>query len=894
MANKDKVYLVDVSGYIFRAYYAIKGNLTSEDGTPTNAVYGFTNMLSKLINDEQPDYLVPVFDVSRKTFRNDLYPEYKANRSAPPEDLVPQFALIREVAEAFQFPPVEAEGFEADDVIGTLARKLEKEGYDICIVTSDKDMMQLVDDNIYLLDTWKNKTVKKPEVLERFGVEPERVIEILGMAGDSSDNVPGVPGIGEKTAIALVNEFGSIEGVLANIDKVSGKKRKENLENNAEQVRLCKELVTIKTDVPLEFDLKNYRVRGFDQAKAGELFKKLNFSSMLKNLEGVKAEIEIDYDGYILVDDEKKLESMIKALSAEKIIAFDTETRTFNYRSDNPLVGMSFSVKDGQAYYVPVDHTAPAVKQLDKTLVLEKLYKLFADKNKNWVMQNAKFDLHIMQSEAVEFKGRVDDTMLMSYVENPAKRQHGLDAMAFEYFGHKMIPYEEVAGKGKNQITFDEVDTRTAGKYSAEDADITYRIFEILDKKVKSAGLFEMYDKFERKLIPSLMTMESNGFKVDKKALEDLSSDFEKMLVKAEKEIYELAGGEFNINSPQQLSDILFDRLGLPKSKKTKTGYSTDVKVLTKLSVQHPLPELILDYRQTAKLRSTYADALLKLIDQKTGRIHSSFNQTIAMTGRLSSSDPNLQNIPIRTEAGRLIRKAFIPEDGSVLLSADYSQVELRIMAHLSEDKILLDSFKKGEDIHTRTAAEVFDTMAAFVDREMRRRAKAVNFGIVYGQSAFGLSESLAISMGEARKIIENYFERYSGVRDYMEKVKEKAHKDKQVFTMFGRRIPLTDIDSKNANARNYSERVAINAPIQGAAADIIKLAMINLDAEIKKRKLKSKMLLQVHDELVFEVPENELDEIKKLVTEKMEGAANLKVPLKVDTGVGMNWDEAH
>jgi len=894
MAKKEKVYLVDVSGYIFRAYYAIKGNLTAQDGTPTNAVYGFTNMLSKLIADEKPAYLIPVFDVSRITFRNDLYPEYKANRSAPPEDLVPQFPLIREVVKAFNFPPVEMQGFEADDLIGTIAKDLEKKGYEICVVTSDKDMMQLVSDNIYLLDTWKVKTVREPEVMAKFGVKPEKVIEVLGMAGDTSDNVPGVPGIGEKTAIALITEFGSIEGVLENIDKVSGKKRKENLTNNADLVRLCRELVTIKTDVPIEFNLEDYKVRGFNEEKATELFKQLNFTSMLKNLEGESSSLEIDYDKYILVDDEEKLSQLVEKLKNTKTIAFDTETRTFNYLENNPLVGLSFAIKGGKAWYVPVDHTAIGTRQLDKAFTLNQLETIFSSTKKTWVMQNAKFDLHIMQSEGVTFAGRVDDTMLMSYVENPTKRAHGLDAMAFEYFGHKMIPYSEVAGKGKNQITFDQVDTKTACRYSAEDSDLTYRIYEILDEKVNSAKLFEMYDKYERKLLPSLMHMERSGFKVNRQALEDLSAKFEKMMLDSEEEIYSLAGQEFNINSPQQLSEILFDKLGLPKGKKTKTGYSTDIKVLTKLAVQHPLPEMILEYRQTAKLRSTYADALLKLIEPSTGRIHSSFNQTIAMTGRLSSSDPNLQNIPIRTEAGRLIRQAFIPDDGCVLLSADYSQVELRIMAHLSNDKILVDSFMKDEDIHRRTAAEVFDTMAAFVDTEMRRRAKAVNFGIVYGQSAYGLSESLGIPMGEAKKIIDNYFERYSGVREYMDKVQEDAHTNKEVYTMFGRRIPLTDIDSKNAATRKYSERVAINAPIQGTAADIIKLAMIDLHDEMIKRKVKSKMLLQVHDELVFEVSENELEMMKKLVVEKMESAVKLNVPLKVDVGIGMNWDEAH
>jgi DNA polymerase-1 len=893
--SKPVVYLVDASGYIFRAYFAIKGNMSAADGTPTNAVYGFTQMLIKLIKDEKPSHLIPVFDVSRKSFRTEIYSEYKANRPDAPPDLIPQMALIREVVRAFNLPAVELQNYEADDLIGTLARQLVESGHSVRIVTSDKDLMQLVSDDVCLVDTWKNKVIRKEQVFERFGVEPERVIEVLGLAGDHSDNVPGVPGVGEKTAIGLIQEFGDIEGVLANIDKVSGKKRQENLRENAELARLSRKLVIIDTHAPIEANLDEFSVGQIDVDRARDLFTRLQFRSLLESLDlGISKPAEdVDRDKYICVNNLDMLNDMIRHLQKASYIAFDTETLGVDTMMEAPLVGMSFSSEAGKAWYVPVAHRVQS-GQIPKKDALALLSPVFSDPTRNWVMQNAKFDVQIMLAEGITFAGRIDDTMLMSYVENPAKRQHGLDALAMEHLGHGMISYEQVAGKGKSQVTFDHVDLEHATRYAAEDADITLRLYEKLRPMLGDGDLWRLYDEMERPLVSVLAGMEQTGFKVDQKALEEMSGRFERMMVDMEQVIYNSAGGEFNINSPSQLAEILFERMKLPHGKKTKTGYSTDVGVLTKLAAHHELPQMILDYRQLAKLRSTYTDALLRLINPKTGRIHSSFNQTIALTGRLSSSDPNLQNIPVRTEAGRLIRQAFIAEDGCVLLSADYSQVELRILAHLSGDSILIDSFKKGEDIHTRTAAEVFDTMVMLVDREMRRRAKAVNFGIVYGQTAFGLAESLGISQKEAREIIENYFTRYAGVKTYIDKQHEQAHQDKQVFTMFGRRIPLSDIDSSNANIRGYAERVAINAPIQGSAADIIKRAMLTLNEELIARKLKTRLLLQVHDELVLEVPEPELDEVRALIEDRMERAADLIVPLKVDIGIARNWDEAH
>ncbi len=893
--NESKiVYLVDVSGYIFRAYHAIRGGLTTASGLPTNAVYGFTQMLIKLIKDEQPSHLVPVFDVSRISFRQDLYPAYKANRPDPPEDLAPQFPLVREVVRAFRLPPVEKEGFEADDVIGTLCKLLTKEGHQVKVVTSDKDMMQLVNDSVSLLDTWKNKRISFAEVEKRFGVSPDKVIDVLGLAGDTSDNVPGVPGVGEKTASSLIQQFGSVEAVLENIDAISGKKRKENLTEFADQARLSKQLVTIRTDVPLDFNLDNYLVQAPDPELATELFERLEFSSLLQAFELATPKKTLETDNYILVDDETKLHKMVQYFEKQSLIAFDTETNTTDTLADSPLVGLSFSVEKGNTYYVPVAHSLPNVKQVNKNQALQSLTNLFADPDKTWIMQNAKFDIEIMRTEGVEFAGTVEDTMLLSYVLNPARRGHGLDALAQEWLNHQMISYQQVAGKGKDQVTFDQVDTKTACRYSGEDADATARLFGLLSKQVKEAKLWSLYEDIERPLVTVLAKMERTGVLVDKQALEKLTNEFDHLIAGMETEIYDLAGETFNINSTQQLGVILFERLGLPKGRKTKTGYSTDSTVLEKLAGKHPLPRLILDYRQAAKLRSTYTDALVKLINPKTGRIHSSFNQTVAMTGRLSSSDPNLQNIPVRTESGRMIRRAFIPQPGFTMLSADYSQIELRILAHLSKDEILLRSFNHDEDVHTRTAAEVFDTMAPMVDREMRRRAKAVNFGIVYGQSPYGLSESLGIPLREAKTIIDNYFERYSGVKDYIEEHQQQARKEKVVQTLFGRRIPLLDIDSSNASQRAYAERVAINAPIQGSAADIIKIAMLRIDSELSRQKLQSRMLMQVHDELIFEILENELESMKELVVREMMQAAQLDVPLKVDVGLGNNWDEAH
>jgi len=890
-AKRETIYLVDVSGYIFRAYHAVR-HLTNSKGVPTNAVFGFTQMLLKLIKDYQPKYVGMVFDISRKSFRTELYPQYKAHRPPPPEDLVPQFALIRDVVRAFDTPVIELENYEADDLIGTLARRFEREGHDVRVITSDKDLMQIVSDRVRLIDTWKNRIIGISEVEERFGVGPERVVDVLGLAGDASDNVPGVPGIGEKTAIQLVREFGSIEGLLSRLDEVAGEKRRANLRDNAEQARLSRRLVTLDFDAPIDIRLEDIAWNGPKAELITPLFKELEFNRLLAGVDlGYKVAPKLDRDSYTLVDSEEKFTALLERLSLIKSVTFDTETNTLNPLAESPLVGLAFSPQKGESYYVPVAHVGEGVVQLDKAYVLERLKPLFADPQRTWIAQNAKFDMHVLESEGVVIGGRVDDTMLMHYLLYPGMRGHGLDSMAMDLLGHQMISYGEVTGGGK--IDFSKVDTKLACRYSAEDADATQRLFEVFSPDLDAKNLRDFYEKVERPLLPILVGMERNGVKVDRAVLEELTRLFDELIKQKEQEAFEIAGEEFNLASPRQLGVVLFEKMGLPKGRKTSQGYSTDSSVLEKLTPFSPLPEVVLDYRQAAKLKSTYTDALVKLIDPRSGRIHTSFNQTVTITGRLSSSEPNLQNIPIRSEAGRMIRRAFVPEDGNLFVGADYSQVELRILAHLSKDPILIDAFRRGEDIHARTAREVFGGLAA-ITPEMRQYAKTINFGIVYGQTAFGLAQQLNISQGEARRFIDNYFARYSQLKRYMDSEIENARDSRTVRTIFGRSIPLEGIDEGPQAQRRHQERVAVNAPIQGSSADITKLAMIAVDAEIKRSGSRAKMILQVHDELLFEVPAEEAEELRVMVKEKMENVAHLDVPLVVDAHVGANWDEAH
>jgi DNA polymerase-1 len=891
MSDKPKqLYLIDGSSYIYRAYYAIR-HLSNSKGMATNAIYGFTNMLLKIIRENRPDQLAVIFDSKGPTFRKDIYSEYKANRSAMPDDLVPQIPYIKRVVEAFNLPGIEQAGFEADDILATLAKRLASDDLEVTVVTGDKDLMQVVNDRVRLLDTMKDKISGPAEVAERFG-GADKVIEVQALAGDSSDNVPGVPGIGEKTAKMLIDQFGDIENLLANLDQLKGKRR-ENLETYGDQARLSKQLVTLIDDMDLDLDYDSFTMSEPNRKALTELFKECEFHRLVQEF-SVDERATADSADYRCVLTEDELAAMLTELEKVERFAFDTETTSLNpHRAE--LVGMSFSVKTGAAWYIPISHRyLGAPEQLPLATVLEAIRPLLTDPNKLKIGQNLKYDILVLGRAGVDVSEPLYDTMLASYLANPASNSHGMDALASTLLDYRTIPFSEVAGSGKNQVTFDEVEVEKAVVYAAEDADITLRLYEKLEPMVNQQQQTRMFNEIEMPLLPILTEMEQHGIRIDAGFLGSLSAEMAEKLAILEQKIHEIAGSTFNISSPKQLGEILFERLGLPRSKKTKTGWSTNVEVLTGLADEHEIAELILSYRSLMKLKGTYTDALPKLIHPETGRIHTSFNQAITATGRLSSSDPNLQNIPIRTESGRRIREGFIPADGCVLLAADYSQVELRILAHMADVPALKESFAKGEDIHRRTASEVLGIFPEMVTDEQRRQAKAINFGVIYGMSAFGLAKQLGISRREAQAFIDTYFERYPGIRTFMDKCIAGARENLYVTTLLGRRCATPEINSKNGAVRGYAERNAINYPVQGSAADIIKLAMIRVVKRIKAEKLQSRMLLQVHDELVFEVPDNELSIMTKLVREEMENAVDITVPLLVEVGSGANWREAH
>ncbi len=886
----QRLFLIDGSSYIYRAYYAIR-QLTNSRGLPTNAVFGFTNMLLKVVREEAPDHLAVVFDAKGPSFRKEIYSEYKTNRAAMPDDLRPQIPFIKQVVEAFNMPALELEGYEADDIIATLAKRFAEAGMAVTVVTGDKDLMQIVSERIRLLDTMKEQVVGPAEVAERFGGGPDKVVEVQALAGDSSDNVPGVPGIGEKTARELILQFGTVENLLANIDKVSGKKRQENLRRFGEQALLCKKLVKLVDDLPLDVDYDNFALSEPDREALTALFKELEFHKLLQEF---SSDERASGEGYRTVLSEAQLDELAAALKKAGRFAFDTETTSLAAtRAD--LVGLSFAVKPGEGWYIPVGHRyLGAPEQLDRKLVLAKLRPLLAEGRLAKIAQNAKYDLLVLRRAGVEVAGLSCDTMLASYLANPAAKSHGLDSLASELLGYRTISFSEVAGTGKNQVGFEEVEVERATVYAAEDADITLRLADKLEPLLAETGQESLFREVELPLVEVLTDMEWTGVRIDSDFLKNLSVDMETRLAALEREIHDLAGRSFNVGSPKQLGEVLFEHLKLPRGKKTKTGWSTDVEVLTSLAEEHDIAARVLDYRSLAKLKSTYCDALPKLVHPETGRIHTSFNQTVTATGRLSSSDPNLQNIPVRTEEGRRIREAFIPAEGNLLLAADYSQVELRILAHMADEPALQESFAHGEDIHARTASEIFGVFLEMVTPEMRRQAKTINFGVLYGMSAFGLAKSLGIGRGEAQAYIDNYFARYPKVLEFMEAKKEQARRDLYVTTLLGRRCAVPEIASKNGAVRGFAERNAINYPIQGSAADIIKVAMVRIHKRLAQQALQARMVLQVHDELVFDVPEAELETLKALVREEMEGAATLKVPLVVDIGVGRNWCEAH
>ncbi|MGA7826084.1 MAG: DNA polymerase I [Geobacteraceae bacterium] len=889
MAEREKLYLIDGSSYIYGAYFAIR-HLSSPKGFPTNALYGFTQMLLKVLKDHKPDHVAVVFDLGRQTFRTELYPEYKANRAAMPDDLVPQIPPIKEMVRAFNIPVLEKQGFEADDIIGTIARECEEKGMDVVVVTGDKDLMQIVTANVTLLDTMKDKISGIPEVLERFGVEPERVVEILGLAGDTSDNIPGVPGVGEKTALKLIQEFGSLDALLERAKEVKGKTG-ERLREFADQARLSRKLATIDRHTPVDYRYEDLAIADPDPKRLAELFREYGFTTLMKEL---TSEASLSTEGYRTVLAEEDFSALLAELATVPAFAVDLETTSLDPLNAE-IVGLSFSFRDHEAYYLPVGHCYPgAPEQLSRDRVLSDLRPLLTDPERPKIGQNIKYDYQVLRHYGIEMQGLWCDTMLASYLLNPVRSSHGLDSLAVEFLDHKMISFHEVAGKGKDQVTFDQVPLESASVYSCEDADATFLLQEIFLPRLVEAGMASLFSDLEMPLVKILAEMELQGIKLDLSLLSELSGQFSVQLATLEKEIFACAGCEFNINSPKQLGEVLFDRLKLPAGRKTKTGWSTDMDVLSRLALDHEIASLILQFRSISKLKSTYSDALPKLVNPKTGRVHTSYNQAVTNTGRLSSSEPNLQNIPIRSEEGRKIRRAFIAEEGSLLLSADYSQIELRVLAHLSGDRVFCDAFAHDEDIHTRTASEVFDLLPGLVTPEMRRQAKTINFGVIYGQSAFSLARELGVSTKVAKDFIDNYFRRHSGAREFLDACVRNAEENGYVTTILGRKLPIPDIASSNGNIRAFAQRNAINYPLQGSAADIIKQAMVRVADRMRSEGLKSRMLLQVHDELVFEVPEEERVQMEQLVCHEMEHAIPLRVPLKVDLNFGRNWSEAH
>ena len=918
-ANTARVVLVDGSGFIFRAFHALPP-MTSKDGTPVNAVYGFCNMLMKLREDMAGDELAVIFDTSSVTFRNDIYDRYKAHRPDPPEELIPQFALIRDAVRAFNLPCQEMQGFEADDLIATYARQAESQGREVIIVSSDKDLMQLVSDKISLFDAMKNRRLGQEAVIEKFGVAPDKVIDVQALAGDSVDNVPGVPGIGIKTAAQLIDTYGNLETLLDRAGEIRQPKRRENLIENKDLALISKKLVTLRTDVPVTLDdlahiepdaetlLAFFETHGFKSLISKV---KTAFCVEGQDVPAVNA-VTVAQTRYDLIQEDAALSDWIEAAYRSGTIAVDTETTSLDaHRAE--LVGVCLATEPGRACYIPVGHvpeaqntldldpdaprrkTGDTPKQLPKARVLERLKPLLEDPGILKVGQNIKYDSLILARHGIEV-GPFDDTMVLSYVLDGSRHGHGLDELAKLHLDHSCIKFSDVAGKGKAQITFDKVALDIALNYAAEDADITLRLHHLLKPRLVHERLTTVYERLDRPLIGVLSKMERLGIKVDSAALKSLSDEFAGRMAVLEETCHALAGDAFNLGSPKQLGTILFDQMGIPGGKKTKTGaWQTSADVLEGLSAQgHELPTKILQWRQLSKLKSTYSDALAGHINPLTGRVHTSFAQTIVNTGRLSSLDPNLQNIPIRTEDGRKIRRAFISEPGHVLISADYSQIELRLLAHVAGLKELARAFHDGADIHAMTAAKVFGVAMAGMDPMVRRKAKAINFGIIYGISAFGLSQQLGIAQSEAKRFIDAYFEAYPGIRAYMDRAKAQAKSSGIVTTLYGRRIHIGSMSDKNPARRGFAERAAINAPIQGGASDIIKRAMIRLPGVLSDAGLSAKMLLQVHDELIFEAPEAEAEASKDLICRVMEDSAALNVPLVVEAGIGTSWAEAH
>jgi DNA polymerase-1 len=929
--SKGKLVLIDGHALAYRAYFALPPTLSTSKGELTNAVFGFTSMLLNVLRDEKPDYIAVAFDVG-KTFRHEKYKEYKAHRAKMPDEMRTQMARIRDILHALGIPIIEVEGYEADDVLGTLAQKAEKEGVEILIVTGDTDTFQLIDDHTRVLTSrraFSDTIVYDLEGIEnRYGLKPQQLIDYKALIGDTSDNIPGVRGIGEKTATKLLQQYGSVEEIYAHLDEVESSRFRKALEEGRESAFLSKLLAAIVTDMPIELDLEACRAAEFDRDKVMELFRELEFRSLVNRLpfearpeterrgppqqlamfeevEEIKEEEKAPPANYQVVGDEEALGKLVAKLSKAAAITLDVETTSTDAMVAD-LVGIALTDREGEGYYVPVGHrlgtgeqgSKGAREQLSLDYVLERLGRVLEEGSIAKYAHNSKYDLTVLVRHGGQIKGLSFDTMIAEWLADPASRNLGLKNLAWARLGVEMTPITDLIGSGKGQLTMAQVPIAQAASYAGADVDMTHRLVKVLEPELRQKELWPLFTEVEMPLVPVLAEMEMKGVKLDVEYLREMSRQLHRQLSDLEKEIQEMAGYPFNINSTQQLSDALFIKLGLSAQgvRKTESGhYSTSADVLERLRGQHPVIERILEQRELAKLKSTYVDALPLLVNKNTGRVHTSYNQTGTVTGRLSSSDPNLQNIPIRTDVGREVRRAFVAEEGSVLLAADYSQVELRILAHISQDPAMLATFARGEDIHTSTAAFLFDVPLDKVDREMRRVAKSINFGISYGMSGYGMAQRTGLSQEESDRFIGEYFAKYPRVKAYLDETKRKARDVGYVETLLGRRryFPELQSDSKaHQNIRAAAQRMAINAPIQGSAADIIKIAMIRLHRALKERNLESGMILQVHDELVLEVPEGELDAVGPLVKSIMEGAFQLDAPLKVDMKVGRNWLE--
>ena len=916
----DHFYLVDGSGYIFRAYYALPPLSRKSDGLPTGAVSGFSSMLFKLLeesrsddSENKPTHFAVIFDSARKNFRNEIYKDYKANRSEAPDDLVPQFDYIRKAVKAFNLPSIEQINYEADDLIATYAKQIVKAGAKVTIISSDKDLMQLVSNKVRLFDPMKSKVIGEKEVIEKFGVKPEQVIDVQSLAGDSSDNIPGVPGIGIKTASELIKKYKTLDNLLKRAEEIPQKKRKETLIENKDLALVSKKLVTLKEDVPIENKIEGFNIRNIEKDKLYDFLREMEFNRLLSQAidfygepnertnikQDVKSKLKkIDITKYITIKKEQELEKIINILEKKSLISIDTETSSLN-PIEADLVGISICYSPNEAYYIPLKHKND--KCLDKTLVLKKIKKIFEDPSIKKIGQNIKFDHMILKRQGIDVEP-IEDTMLLSYTLDAGINRHNLDTLSEIHLNHKTISFKDLVGSGKNKIIFEEVDLKKATEYAGEDADVTFRLFESLKKRLDKEKLNRIYEFFEKPMIKILSEIEMNGIKIDSEHLKNLSKNFTDKIKKIEKEIFSLAKKEFNIGSPKQLGEIIYNDLKITKLKRTKKGsLATSASVLEDLSYKgHKFPSLVLDWRQLSKLKNTYTDALQEHVNSKTNRVHTSFLLAATNTGRLASSDPNLQNIPVKTVDGREIRKAFVAEKNNILISADYNQVEMKILADLADVKELKKAFVNKEDIHILTASQVFNVPIKKVDENLRRKAKTINFGIIYGITQYGLAKQISVSNQEALEFINAYFKKFPEIKEYMDKTIKFCRKNGYVNNIFGRRIHLRGINDKNFSVRSFQERAAINAPIQSSAADIIRLAMIKINELEKSKKIHdAKMLLQIHDELVFECLKSNQTVVEKVVKKAMESVSSSEyhmftIPLDVNINSGNNWEEAH